>query len=549
MDSILARNHRPPANDRSGEKMKQGLLHLIPLLLVLLAACGAPQVQQPDISVTVMADGNSQQVALSPGGTVRNALDSAGISLSQTDRVDPPTYTTLKGGEIVVVTRVTEQFEDQTVVLPFQRLELRNESMPAGETRLIQAGKNGLSTITIRHMYENGIEIGTGEQVSENILQASIPEIVMVGVQSPFAPVPIAGKLAYLTGGNAWIMDESTSNRQPLVTSGDLDGRIFSLSPDGKWLLFTRKSSLPADQQFNALWVVSTAIPPTAPVNLNVANIAHFADWQPGVEYRIAYSTVEPRVAPPGWDANNDLHFLDFTNGKPGKTTDVLDTDYSSIYPWWGMTFVWSPDGKQLAYSRPDSIGLVDIDNAALTNLVSITALNTHSDWAWVPGLAWGSDNHSLYLVNHAAPTGLSSAEESTNFDLLMLSLSDKRSTPLVQQTGMFAYLSVSPLIQVEMGSTFQVAYLQAVSPAQSATSRYRLMVMDQNGLDPHVLFPAEGQTGLEPQTPVWAPGALASGNELIGVIYEGNLWLVDTVSGRAAQVTGDGLTSRIDWK
>ena len=116
----------------------------------------------------------------------------------------------------------------------------------------------------------------------------------------------------------------------------------------------------------------------------------------------------------------------------------------------------------------------------------------------------------------------------------------------------MFAYPSASPLKQEEMGSTFQVAYLQAVSPAQSATSSYRLKVMDQNGLNPRVLFPAEGQSGLQLQTErsfVWAPRALASNNELIGVLYEGNLWLVDSVSGYLAPVTGDGLTSRIDWK
>ena len=32
------------------------------------------------------------------------------------------------------------------------------------------------------------------------------------------APVPIPGKLVYLTGGSAWIMEGSTSIRRPLVT-------------------------------------------------------------------------------------------------------------------------------------------------------------------------------------------------------------------------------------------------------------------------------------------------------------------------------------------
>jgi hypothetical protein len=39
------------------------------------------------------------------------------------------------------------------------------------------------------------------------------------------------------------------------------------------------------------------------------------------------------------------------------------------------------------------------------------------------------------------------------------------------------------------------------------------------------------------------------SGADLLSVIYEGNLWIVDAATGEPRQVTGDGLTGRIDWK
>ncbi len=278
-------------------------------LLVFLVAC-AQAVQQTNITVNVTADGSSQPVTLPSGSTVQQALKVAKVSLAANDRVDPPIYTALSDGISIVVTRVREEFETKQTVVPFERQELRNESLTSGETRLVQAGQNGLNEITIRHVFENNVETSSSV-VSETILQEAVPEIVMVGVQSPFAPISIPGKLVYLTGGNAWLMDGSTSSRRPLVTSGDLDGYIFSLSPDGAWLLFTRKSTLPHDQQINTLWAVSTAGQPAAPVSLNVSNIVHFADWQPGEEYEIAYSTVEPHAAAPGWDANNDLHILD----------------------------------------------------------------------------------------------------------------------------------------------------------------------------------------------------------------------------------------------
>jgi len=517
-------------------------------LLLGLSACLSPQVQQADLRVSILADGSSQQLSVPAGSSVQDALTAAKLTLSQTDRVDPPLYTVLSDGAIVTVTRVREEFETQQVTIPYDRQELRNESLPAGETRLVQAGQNGLEEITIRHVYENGVETSSS-QVSATILQPATPEIVMIGVQSPFTPLPIPGKLAYLTGGNAWIMSDSTNNRTPLVTTGDLDGYVFSLSPDGAFLLFSRKSTRPADQEINTLWVVSTSGQMPAPIALHVANVVHFAAWQPGMSYVIAYSTVEPRATAPGWQANNDLYLLAFDGKKPGATYKIMDASSGGIYGWWGTTYAWSPDGKQLAYSRPDGIGTVDLKKGALNPILDITPLNTHSDWAWNPGLAWGADSQNLYVVTHAPPSGLVSPEESPLFDLTGLSLSSGANVTLVPQTGMFAYPSVSSLRGDSGGGSYRLTYLQAIFPAQSETSRYRLVLMNQDGSNQQVIFPAEGLTGLDPQTPVWAPGPLASGGDFIAVIYQGNLWLIDAASGQSQQITGDGLAKSIDWK
>jgi resuscitation-promoting factor RpfB len=516
-------------------------------IFVLLAAC-TPQAQQVDVSVTLITDVTSQVVTLPTGSSVQQALDSTGIRLSQTDRVYPPPYTLLVEGLTIKITRVSEEFETQQVIIPYDRQELHNESLPDGETRLVQAGQNGLREITIRHVFENDLETSSSI-VSEKILRPSTPEIVMIGVQSPFAPLPIPGKLAFLTGGNAWIMDISTSNRHPIVTTADLDGHIFSLSPDGKWLLFTRKSDLPADQEINTLWVVNTEALDAKPISLKVSNVVHFAAWQPGQLYEIAYSTVEPRNIAPGWQANNDLHFLHFANWEVGRTEDVLESNSGGIYGWWGMTFSWSPDGQMLVYARPDGIGLVDIANSGLTSLLNITPLNTHSDWAWTPGLAWGSDSQSVYTVSHSAPTGLVSPEDSPNFDLNAISLTDKQVIALVPQAGMFAYPAVASFQEDNSGLNSLVAFMQAIFPTQSASSRYRLEVMNNDGTNIRLLFPSESQAGLQPQTPLWAPRPLETGEYFISVIYEGNLWIVDATSGQFQQVTGDGLTVQLDWK
>lgn len=508
----------------------------------LLTGCRSPQVTGEDITFTVKADGESRVVTVPAGSTVSQALQSAGITIGDLDQVDPALYTVLSDGDSVDLTRVREVFETEEQIIPFEKQVIRNESLPEGEMRQVQAGVNGLQELTYRRVLENDVETSRAV-VKSAILQEAVPEIIMIGAQASFAPLPIPGKLAYLAGGNVWIIDTSTANRTPLVTTGDLDGRIFELSPNGSYLIFTRKSSKPADQEINTLWGVRTD--GGKPFSTGISNVVHFADWIPGTN-SIAYSTVEPRSAAPGWQANNDLHRYSITTGAKAK---ILDASSGGVYGWWGMTFAFSAEGR-LAYARPDGIGLVDIDGKYLKPLLNITPLNTHSDWAWLPALAWGADGKTLYFVSHAPPPSLVSEEDSPFFDINATSFSNDTSVQVAQQTGMFAYPSASSLRSSSGERGYQIAYLQAIFPSQSETSRYRVVVMDRDGSNRRTIFPANDAPGLEPQTPVWAPDAIeGQSGDFLAVVYQGNLWLVDSGNGQAYQVTGDGLVTRIDWK
>ena len=517
------------------------------LLVVFLAAsllisCRSPQVTGSDITVSIIADGDSHIVTVPAGSTVTQALQSASITVGNLDRVDPPVYTVLGDGNAIELTRVEEVFETEEQIIPFEQQIVRNETLPEGETRLVQAGVNGLEELTYRRVLEDGEEI-SASIVKSVIVQEAIPEIMMVGAQSSFAPLPIPGRLVYLAGGNAWLIDSSTANRTALVTTGDLDGRIFELSPNGNFLIFTRKSTKPADEEINTLWAVRTD--GTRPFATGISNVVHFADWIPGTN-SIAYSTVEPRSTAPGWQANNDLHRYSVTTSARAR---ILDASSGGVYGWWGMTFAFAPDGR-LAYSRPDGIGLVDLDGKYLKPLLDVTPLNTHSDWAWLPPIAWGVDGRTLYYISHAPPPSLVSEEDSPFFDINVVSFENNASVQLAQQTGMFSYPSVSFLQSSSTERPYQVAYLQAIFPSQSETSRYRVVVMDRDGSNRRTIFPANDAPGLEPQTLAWAPGVIdGQSGDFIALIYQGNLWLLDSGNGQAYQVTGDGLVTRIDWQ
>jgi len=526
------------------------LSHLLPLLLaasLLVTGCRSPQLGQEPINVQVTADGKTQQVEVQAGSTAGQALQAAGIQVSNLDKSDPPIYTVLSSGDQVRLTRVREEFITEEVTIPFEQQIARNESLPVGETRLVQPGVSGMQELTYRILYEDDEEVSRAA-VKSVILQAPVPEIVMVGAQSAYAPLVIPGKLAYLAGGNAWLMEGTTANRHPLVTTGDLDGRIFSISPNGKWLLYSRRSDKSADVEINTLWAVSLTRENAKPFSLGIKNVVHSAIWTPS-SANVAYTTVEPRSTAPGWQANNDVYKVVIGDGWAGTPQRIVEENSGGVYGWWGLELHYSPEGI-LSYARADEIGLVDQQNGEFKPLLEITPLQTHSDWAWVPGMTWGADSQTLYVVTHAPPPNLVDAEESPFFDLTAASTANKAVVPIVRQTGMFAYPSASVLRENGEERAYQVAYLQAIFPEQSETSRYRIIVMDRDGSNRRIIFPPSDAPGLEPQTPVWAPLPLeGQDKDFLALSYQGNLWLVDSGNGAAFQVTGDGLITRIDWK
>ncbi|MBK8784181.1 MAG: G5 domain-containing protein [Anaerolineales bacterium] len=524
--------------------LRPRLLILLFAFATLIISCRSPQVGE-EIVITITADGTMRDISITAGSTVSQALQTAGIVPGSLDRTEPPFYTVLSAGDMITLTRVTEVFETEEVVVPFERQIIRNETLAEGETRLVQAGINGLNEVTYRRILEDNVEISKSE-VKTIVINEALPEIVMVGAQSSYTPLNIPGTIAYLAGGNAWILEGSTANRRIIVSTGDLDGRIFTLSPNGEYLVFTRKSKKPADQEINTLWAVRTRNLDPKLISLQAKNVVHFASWIPGTN-SVAYSTVEPRSAAPGWQANNDLYRISITGGSSPRK--LLSANSGGVYGWWGMSFAYSPSGV-LAYSRPDGIGLVDQDGGYLKPLLEITPLNTHSDWAWIPPITWGTDGNSLYFVSHAPAPAPISSEESPFFDLSAASFSNEAAVSMIDSAGMFAYPSVSPIHTNGSEKNYQIAYLQSIFIEQSDTSRYRLMVMDRDGSNKKMLFPPSDANGIEPQLPVWAPAAIdGQANDFIALIYQGNLWLVDSGNSQAYQVTGDGLLSKMDWK
>jgi len=169
-----------------------------------------------------------------------------------------------------------------------------------------------------------------------------------------------------------------------------------------------------------------------------------------------------------------------------------------------------------------------------------------------MPGLSIGPLGNIIYSVNHAPQEGSLAAEDSQVFDIIAIPLTGGGVHTLVKDVGMFAYPQASPVTAKSTGeASYQVAYLQAIFPEQSATSNYRVVIMDRDGSNQRTIFPAQDKPGITPSRGwgAWSPIlSVSSESYPLAVIYEGNIWILDPDNDAAWQVTGDGGVQRLDW-
>lgn len=292
---------------------------LFAFLVSLLPGCSANK------RVTILVDGE-RRVIETQASNVAQALLEQNITLGDQDRVEPPDYTPLERAATIQIVRVAIKTETAREPIEFEREYAREENLPEGQVRVSRLGANGQAEIDYQITLEDGREVSRRE-ITRRVIQAPVNELLLVGTQGAVAAVPLTGTLAYIGKGNAWIVRGSTAERRPLTTTGDLDGRVFDLSPDGKYLLYSRAET----DKLNSVWLIDTVPFNAEARRVPLENILS-AQWAPDGSAFVAYTGGEKTQGAPGWKAYNDLNIAAVYGIT--ETFQVTDTDIQTETVW-----------------------------------------------------------------------------------------------------------------------------------------------------------------------------------------------------------------------
>lgn len=159
---------------------------------------GATVVYRTRISGSLTID-NQKVTFDSPSRTVEELLQAYNVKLGDDDYATPSLGTVLHDGDAVAVVRVGAETSQTKRTISFGTVEQPDPTLPIGQTRVLQNGKDGILTVTYRQVVENG-QKGDKQVVSEVPTVEPVPKIIGIGTYAN----PKWDELAMCESGGRW---------------------------------------------------------------------------------------------------------------------------------------------------------------------------------------------------------------------------------------------------------------------------------------------------------------------------------------------------------
>lgn len=134
-----------------------------------------------------LQDGAQKSTLSTYAQTVGELLEQQGIVLGAMDEITPAQSSAVTEGMTITITRVRQEESLEEGKLPFETLRYEDDSLPAGEERVLSEGEKGTVRRTITKTYENDQLVGS-EVTQETVLQEPVAQIVLCGTKEASAP-------------------------------------------------------------------------------------------------------------------------------------------------------------------------------------------------------------------------------------------------------------------------------------------------------------------------------------------------------------------------
>lgn len=131
------------------------------------------------VPIKVQVDGSIWS-AKTAQETVGEALAGLGIEIGLLDKVTPGLKEPVRPDQVIKVVRVEEKLQPRYVSIPYSVERREDGDLPRGQTRVIQAGQEGLKLRQVRAIFEDG-RLVREEVVEEKVVRQPVTEIVAVG--------------------------------------------------------------------------------------------------------------------------------------------------------------------------------------------------------------------------------------------------------------------------------------------------------------------------------------------------------------------------------
>ena len=132
-----------------------------------------------DCGVTITVDGKTEVHSVT-AGTVGDMLNDLGIKLSKEDVVTPDVKTVIYDGIVITVERIEYKEETTTEVIDYGFISEETSSLASGTSRIKRYGIEGEQTIVSRNKYVDG-KLVESVVVSEEVTREPVDQIKLIG--------------------------------------------------------------------------------------------------------------------------------------------------------------------------------------------------------------------------------------------------------------------------------------------------------------------------------------------------------------------------------